>query len=170
MLKGCAPPEREGAAAAETTCIKVLVRVRPTLPGLGAEEEEVPRAGAGVGTPARGGGGGGSGGIAARPGPDASCVSVGAEGEVIVTLPRTLRRGDDAHSFRFGHVAAADASQAAVFGHVGRDAVHAFLDGFNAAIFAYGQTGRSGVCACVRVCVCVCVHMYLCAHCRRDCT
>jgi kinesin family member 15 len=133
-MKACTPvrasvgggePERESGA--ETTCIKVLVRVRPPLQCEPGEDE-------GSSTLARG---------APRAGPDASCVSVGADGQVLVTLPRTLRgRGEDASLlFRFDHVAPHDASQADIFENVGLEAAHAFLDGFNAAIFAYGQTG-----------------------------
>jgi len=73
---------------------------------------------------------------------DQSCVSV-EDGQLLVCLPKTLRNPHEgaAHSFRFDHVAPQTASQQQVFEQVGKEAVHAFLDGFNAAIFAYGQTG-----------------------------
>lgn len=98
------------AGAAETTCIKVLVRVRPAT----GEHEQFQQ-----------------------------CVKVGAEGSVVVTLPKTMRNphGEAAHSFRFDHVAPHDASQQHVFEQVGKEACEGFLDGFNAAVFAYGQTG-----------------------------
>jgi len=69
------------------------------------------------------------------------CVQIGADGQVVVAPPRSLRRGDDAHSFCFDHVAPPDASQHQVFAGVGQEACNALLDGFNAAIFTYGQTG-----------------------------
>ena len=119
-----AEPARSSAAL--TSAIKVLVRVRPlTLGAVDAIDhnlrEEVPR-------------------YMQR---ETSCVSVEDDGQVLVTLPRTLRntRGDDAHSFRFDDVARQDASQEQVFDRVGKEAVLSFVDGFNAAIFAYGQTG-----------------------------
>ena len=73
---------------------------------------------------------------------DQSCVSV-EDGQLLVSLPKTLRNPHEgaAHSFRFDHVAPQTASQQQVFEQVGQEAVHAFVNGYNAAIFAYGQTG-----------------------------
>jgi hypothetical protein len=46
-----------------------------------------------------------------------------------------------AWSFNFDHVLPATCEQARVFEAVGRQACLHFLDGYNVAIFAYGQTG-----------------------------
>jgi kinesin family member 15 len=45
------------------------------------------------------------------------------------------------YSFKFDHVLPVTCEQALVFESVGRQACHHFLDGYNVAIFAYGQTG-----------------------------
>ena len=67
-----------------------------------------------------------------------SHVAVGADGEVQVLLPKTLRNPrEEGHAFRFDDVAPSEATQQDVFEKVGREATNAFLDGFNAAIFAY---------------------------------
>lgn len=67
-----------------------------------------------------------------------SHVVAGTDGEVQVLLPKTLRNPrEEGHSFRFDDVAPPEATQEDVFEKVGREATNAFLDGFNAAVFAY---------------------------------
>ena len=58
-------------------------------------------------------------------------------------LAATSRMGPTSgtYSFKFDHVLPVTCEQARVFEAVGRQACHHFLDGYNVAIFAYGQTG-----------------------------
>ena len=93
----------------------MLVRVRPLRTVDGRAESEAPRH------------------VAQQ-----SHVVVGTDGEVQVLLPKTLRNPrEEGHSFRFDDVAPPEATQEDVFEKVGREATNAFLDGFNAAVFAY---------------------------------
>ena len=94
-----------GGTAAETTCIKVLVRVRPSISAAGEEENRH------ANTP------GPSSSTLRGEGLAESCVTVGAEGELVVTLPKSLRhaRTEDGHAFRFHHVAGPDATQHQIF-------------------------------------------------------
>jgi len=52
-----------------------------------------------------------------------------------------LGPGPGAYSFTYDHVLSESCRQVRVFQVVGRQACHHFLDGYNVAIFAYGQTG-----------------------------
>ena len=50
------------------------------------------------------------------------------------------------------------ASQEHVFDSLGLEVLESAFQGYNACIFAYGQTGSENtLCGCVSVCVCVCV-------------
>ena len=98
-----------GGTAAETTCIKVLVHVRPSVrPSVSAAGEEENRH---ANTP----------GLSSTPlrgeGLAESCVTVRTDGELVVALPKSLRhaRTEDGHAFRFHHVAGPDATQHQIF-------------------------------------------------------
>ena len=98
-----------GGTAAETTCIKVLVRVRPSVrPSVSAAGEEENRH---ANTP------GLSSSTLRGEGLAESCVTVGTDGELVVALPKSLRhaRTEDGHAFRFHHVAGPDATQHQIF-------------------------------------------------------
>lgn len=52
-----------------------------------------------------------------------------------------LGPGPGCYSFTYDHVLSESCAQSRVFQVVGRQACHHFLDGYNVAVFAYGQTG-----------------------------
>ena len=52
-----------------------------------------------------------------------------------------LGPGPGCYTFTYDHVLSESCTQARVFQVVGRQACHHFLDGYNVAVFAYGQTG-----------------------------
>ena len=72
------------------------------------------------------------------------CVQVSPTTGEITALraPRPGEVSSEAvHSFRFDQVGDAGTDQAAVFEAVGRPIADAALAGFNATVFAFGQTG-----------------------------
>ena len=76
-----------------------------------------------------------------------ACVQVSPTTGEITALraPRPGEASPEAvHSFRFDQVGDAGTDQAAVFEAVGRPIADAALAGFNATVFAFGQTGAPG--------------------------
>jgi hypothetical protein len=62
-------------------------------------------------------------------------------GESAPSMAAELRHETHGHTFRFDHVLGQQTSQSQVFDLVGQPVVDACLQGINATVFAYGQTG-----------------------------
>ena len=109
------------SAKSEDT-VKVVVRVRPLLP------REAPA-------------------TCVRVHDDARSVTIGdgdAEHERCEAVgggARARRGGGGSHTFAFDHVYGESSSQAELYETTARPVVDSCLEGYNATIFAYGQTG-----------------------------
>ena len=75
-------------------------------------------------------------------------VTDGCERTVVALDAATVMVGAD-RQFTFNHVLGETAAQEAVFDSVVRPLVFKCLEGYNATVFAYGQTVRCA-CACAR--------------------
>jgi hypothetical protein len=78
-----------------------------------------------------------------------SCVLVGENQQSLVFIDQPT--GDDIRSysrapksFNFDHVAGESTTQLAIFETIGKPLVRCALQGINATVFCYGQTGKKG--------------------------